>query len=102
MIPLFILMRKRFPLIESINSKILRLQEGGYIEKLLKDTHRNRLKFDVPKKTEVVLQKKLNLEDMKMIGFLLVVGYIIAFIIFLGELITWRFKLRILQVEFIN
>lgn len=85
-------MRRRFPLVDTINTNILRLKECGIIEKILIDVHRNSTKFNVPKKVEFTSQKKLNLQDMKIIGFLLIVGYFAAFITFLTELIVWTIK----------
>lgn len=100
--PLFILMRRRFPLMDTINLNIQRLQEGGIINQLLRDAHRYNSKFEVPKKIEITSQKRLKLKDMEMISLLLIVGYCIAFLVFLGELFVWHIKLRTLQLEFIN
>lgn len=100
--PLFILMRRRFPLVDTINLNIMRLQEGGIIDQILKDANRYNSKFGVPEKIEMSSQKQLNLKDMEMIGYLLIVGYLLAFLVFLGELIVWKLKLRLLQLTFIN
>lgn len=100
--PLCILMRRRFPLVDIINFNILRLQESGIIDQILTDVNRNNLKFEVPKKIENKPQDKLTLKDVEMIGFLLICGHSIAFIIFLVELIVWNIKRRLLQLEFIN
>lgn len=90
--PMFILMRRRFPLVDTINLNILRLQESRFTEKIMRDVHRNTVvKLEVPKKFEITRQKKLGLRDMEMIGFILVFGYGIAFTAFLLELIVfWR------------
>lgn len=95
-------MRRRFPLVDTINLNILRLQEGGIIDQLLRNAHRSNLKFQVPKKIEINLQKRLNAKDIKIVGFILLVGYCIAFLVFLGELILWNVRLRMLQLQFIN
>lgn len=100
--PLFILMRRRFPLVDTINLNIQRLQEGGIVNKLLRDAYRYNSKFEVPKKIEITAQNRLKLKDIEVIGFLLIVGYSIALSVFVGELVVWHIKIRTLQLEFIN
>lgn len=96
---MFILMRRRFPLVDTININILRLQESGIAEEIIRDVHRNTVvKFEVPKKVEIALQRKLGLRDMEMIGFILVFGYGIAFTAFLLELILWNANFKILKL----
>lgn len=78
---------------------ILRLQESGIIDQLLRNAHRSNSKFQVPKKIEIKLQKRLNAKDIKIVSFILLVGYLIAFLVFLGELIVWKVRLRVLQLH---
>lgn len=80
----------------------MRLHESGILDQILQNVHRNSSKFEVPREADVQPQKKLSLSDIKMIGFILIVGYSVAFVVFLGELVVWNLKLRMLRVEFIN
>lgn len=86
------MMRRRFPLVDVINLNILRLHQTGIISKMFRDVHRNSSKFEVPKKVETRGQKKLTIEDLKMIVYLLIVGHSVASIVFLAELIIWNVK----------
>lgn len=95
-------MRRRFPLVDVINLNVLRLQEAGIIGQILRDVHRNSSKFEIPKKIESKPQKKLTVTDMHIIGFLLIVGYLIAFAVFLGELIVSCVERKKVEFGFIS
>lgn len=85
-------MRRRSPLVDTINLNILRLQESGIINRLLTDAQRVNSKFMVPKKIQITTKTKLLPKDIEMLIFLLIAGYSVAFLVFLGELIVWYIR----------
>lgn len=95
-------MRRRFPLIDKINLKILRLQESGIIIRLLTDAQRINSKFVVSKKIKITTKTKLLPKDIQMLIFLLILGYSFATLVFLGELIVRCVRLKMLQLELVD
>lgn len=95
-------MRRRFPLFDAVNLAVLRLQEAGIVEQLLRNAVRSSVKFEVPEKVETDTRKRLSVEDVEMIGLLLLAGNSSAAVAFFVELAIRRMRIRKLRRLFVN